>query len=121
MTKDVLLLPNNALIHKNRFVLAVLHKVNFDILNHPQYSSDLTPNYFYLFPKMHGKTFTSDKEVKNLVSAYFSDKIRIDEGIEKLIERSEQCIRRASILFFIFPPFPPFRELRKIFFNILMF
>lgn len=44
LTKGVLLLHDNAPVHKSRVAMAALHKVGFDILEHPAYSLDLTPS-----------------------------------------------------------------------------
>lgn len=52
LAKGVLLLHEKAPVHKSRVALAVLHKVGFDILNHPPYSPDLAPSDNYLFPKL---------------------------------------------------------------------
>lgn len=52
LTRCVLLLHDNAPVLKSRVALAALHKVGFDILNHPPYSPDLAPSDYYLFPKM---------------------------------------------------------------------
>ena len=102
LTKGILLMHDNAPVQKSRVALAALHKVGIDILNHSPYSPDLAPSDYYLFPKMkkelRGKKFTSDKEVKDAVLAFFSDKGKtfFYEGIHKLIERSEKCIRVAG-------------------------
>jgi [histone H3]-lysine36 N-dimethyltransferase SETMAR len=102
LTKGVLLLHDNAPVHKSRVALAALHKVGFNILNHPPYSPDLAPSDYYLFPKMkkelRGKKFTSDEEVKDAVSAHFADKDKtfFYEDIHKLIDRSAKCIRVAG-------------------------
>lgn len=99
LTKGVLLLHDNAPVHKSRVALAALHKVGFDIIDHPPYSPDLAPSDYYLFPnlkrELRGKKFSTDEEVKDAVSAYFSekDKTFFYEGIHKLIHRSEKCIR----------------------------
>ncbi|CAH2086943.1 unnamed protein product [Euphydryas editha] len=52
LTKGVLLLHDNAPVHKSRVALAALLKVGFDILNQPPYSPDLAPSDYYLFPKI---------------------------------------------------------------------
>ncbi|XP_045458103.1 histone-lysine N-methyltransferase SETMAR-like [Melitaea cinxia] len=78
LTKGVLLLHDNASVHKSRVALAALLKVGFDILNHPPYSPDLASSDYNLFQKMkkelRAKKFTTGDEVKEAVSAYFEDK-----------------------------------------------
>ena len=43
LTKGVLLLHDNAPVHKSRVALAALRKSGFEIINHPPYSPDLAP------------------------------------------------------------------------------
>ncbi|KAJ2953508.1 hypothetical protein O0L34_g1107 [Tuta absoluta] len=92
LAKGVLLLHDNAPVYTSRVALASLHKVGFDILEHPPYSLDLAPSDYYLSPKLkkelRRKKFSSNEEVKDAVSAYFSgqDKTFFYEGIHKLIE-----------------------------------
>lgn len=128
MTKGVLLLHDNAPVHKSRVAMAALQKLGFEILPHPPYSPDLAPSDYYLFPnlkkELRGKKFSSDEEVKDAVSAYFfrQRQIIFFEGIHKLIERSEKCIRAAGeyiekeklIWIFISTPYPSFRELKNV-------
>ena len=93
-------------VHKNRVALDALQKVGFDILNHPPYSPDLAPSDYYLFPKMkkelrEKKLITwCDEGIKDAVLAFFfffdKDKAFFYEGVHKLIERSEKCIRVAG-------------------------
>lgn len=75
LSRCVLLLHDNASVHKSRIELAGLHKMGFDILNHPPYSPDLAPSDYYLFPKikkeLRGKKFSTDEEVKDAISSYF--------------------------------------------------
>lgn len=79
--------------------MAALYHCGFEMLNHPPYSPDLAPCDYYLFPKLkkelRGKKFSNDEEVKSAISAYFEDKDNtfFFDGINKLIERSEKCIR----------------------------
>lgn len=99
LTKGVLLLHDNAPVHKSRVAMAALYHCGFEMLNHPPYSPDLAPCDYYLFPKLkkelRGKKFSNDEEVKSAISAYFEDKDNtfFFDGINKLIERSEKCIR----------------------------
>lgn len=48
-------LYDKALVHKSSVVLDTLHKLGFDILNHPPYSADLASNDYYFFPKIKKK------------------------------------------------------------------
>lgn len=97
-SRGVLLLHDNAPVHKCRTAMAALINCGFDTLIHPPYSPDLAPSYYYLFPKMkkdlRGRKFTEDDEVKEAISSYFEgkEKIFFYDGIEKLISRSKKCI-----------------------------
>lgn len=99
LTQGVLLLHDNAPVHKAQVAMAAVQRMGFEILEHPPYSPDLAPSDFYLFPKMkkelRGKKFSSDEEVKSAISAYFDDKEKsfFFDGINKLIDRSNKCIR----------------------------
>jgi histone-lysine N-methyltransferase SETMAR len=49
LTKVVLLLHDSAPAHTARVAQAAIRYCGFEQLNHPPYSRDLTPSYFYLF------------------------------------------------------------------------
>lgn len=99
LSKGVLLLHDNAPVHTCHVATAAIHRCGFEKLNHPPYSPDLAPSDYYLFPKMkkelRGKKFGDDEEVKSAISAYFDsqDKSFFFDGINKLFERSEKCIK----------------------------
>ena len=48
LAAGVLLLHDNAPVHKSRVAQAAIHKCKFEQLNHPPYSPDLAPNDYYL-------------------------------------------------------------------------
>ncbi|RVE50709.1 hypothetical protein evm_004619 [Chilo suppressalis] len=99
LSKGVLLLHDNAPVYTCHVAMAAIHQSGFEELNHPPYSPDLTPCDYYLFPKMkkelRGKKIDNDEEVKSAISPYFDtkDKSFFFDGINKLFERSEKCIR----------------------------
>lgn len=98
LTKGVLLLQDNAPVHKSRVAMAALHKHGFQSIVHPPYSPDLAPSDFYLFPNLkkdlRGRKFSDDNEVKEAILAHFEakDKKYFYDGLEKLIHRSNKCI-----------------------------
>ena len=49
LAADVLLLHDNAPVHKSRVAQAAICECKFEQLNHPPYSPDLTPSDYYLF------------------------------------------------------------------------
>lgn len=50
-TRGVLLLHDNAPVHKSHVAMAALRNCGYETLNHPPYSPDLAPSDYYLFPK----------------------------------------------------------------------
>lgn len=99
LTKGVLLLHDNAPVHKSRIATAALDRCGFEQLEHPPYSPDLAPSDYYLFPnlkkELRGRKFHTDDEVKEAISAHFDSKEEnyYFVGLEKLITRSNKCIK----------------------------
>lgn len=73
----VLLLHDNAPVHKCNIVQAAIRKASFVELNHPVYSPDIAPTDYYLFSYlkkfMRGKNFGSDDEAIQAVEDYLRD------------------------------------------------
>ncbi|CAH2217932.1 jg1389 [Pararge aegeria aegeria] len=69
LTKGVLLLQDNAPVHKSRVAMAALLTHGFESLIHPPYSPDLAPSDFYLFPNLKkdlkGRKFSDENEDNN--------------------------------------------------------
>lgn len=99
LSKGVLLLHDNAPVHKSHIATAALNRCGFESLVHPPYSPDLAPSDYYLFPnlkkELRGKKFFDDEEVKEAISAHFEgkDKKYFFDGLHKLISRSEKCVK----------------------------
>ena len=49
LAAGVLLLHDNAPVHKSRVAQAAIRECKFEQLNHPPYSPDLAPSDYYLF------------------------------------------------------------------------
>jgi histone-lysine N-methyltransferase SETMAR len=51
-----------------------LRDLRYELLEHPPYSPDLPPSYFYLFPKLFltGQRFSSNQEAIAAVEGYFA-------------------------------------------------
>ena len=68
------------------------------MLPHPQYSLDMAPSDFYLFPKpkshLRGTQYESNEDVIQAVNEYLGDqeKAFYFEGIGKLEQRWLKCI-----------------------------
>lgn len=101
--------PNNIIFHHDNArahtcvtAMAKIIELKYDLLPHPPYSPDLAPSDFHLFPKLKmflaGQRFTSDKEVKSAVDAYFADleESTFLDGIKALEHRWTKCIERSG-------------------------
>lgn len=75
--KNVLLLHDNATVHKAAKVRPILNECNFVELDHPPYSPDLAPSDFYLFRNLkkhlRGRHFESDDHLKRTINDYFGN------------------------------------------------
>ena len=78
--------------------MAAATECGFEILPNPQYTSDMVPSDFYLFPKLKphlcGTQYGSNDGVKEAVNEYLGDqeKAFYFEGIRKLEQRWAKCI-----------------------------
>ena len=63
LTQGVLLLHNNAPVHKSNIAQAAIRQAGFTELKHPAYSPDVAPTDYYLFANLkkylRGKNFAS--------------------------------------------------------------
>ena len=98
VSRDVLLLHDNAPVHKCKVVQAVIHQSDFIKLNHPAYSRDIAPSDYYLFSNLkkflRGKNFNSDNEATTTVEDYLTD-LDSDffcKGIESLRDRWQRVV-----------------------------
>jgi hypothetical protein len=73
----VLLLHDNAPVHKCSIVQATVRQAGFLELNHPTYSPDISPSDCHLFSNLkkflRGKNFSFDAEAITTVEDYLSD------------------------------------------------
>jgi histone-lysine N-methyltransferase SETMAR len=78
--------------------MAAATDCGFEILPHPQYSPDLAPSDFCLFPKLktkrRGKRFGSNESVMKAVNEFFEDQNRefYFKRLSKLEHRWAKCI-----------------------------
>ena len=60
----VLFYQNNAPAHKSVVAMAAVRDCGFELVDHPPYSPDLAPSYYFLFPNMKktlGREAVSDR------------------------------------------------------------
>ena len=81
LAKGVLLLQDNAPVHKSTVGMVALHTHGFESLVHLPYSPDLAPSDFHLFPnlkkELRGRKFSDNNEVKEAILALFEAKKNI--------------------------------------------
>ena len=79
LAAGVLLLHDNASVHKSRVAQVAIRECKFEQLNLPPYSPDLAPRVYYLFQnlKSHllGTRFLDDDELKAATEAWFENQI----------------------------------------------
>ena len=98
LRRGVLLLHDNAPVHKSRLSMAAIHECGFQLINHPLYSPDLAPSDYFLFGdlKQHirGTRFRDDNELQLAVEEHFGsrDKSYFSNGLKNLKVRCEKCI-----------------------------
>ena len=94
LAAGVLLLHDNAPVHKSRVAQAVIRECKIEQLNHKPYSPDLALSDYYLFRnlKSHfcGMRFRDDDELKAATEAWFED--QIDDFYFKGID----CLKKSG-------------------------
>jgi hypothetical protein len=77
VTRGVLLLHDNAPIHKFNVVQAAIRQAGFAELNHPAYFPGIAPTDYHMFSHLkkflRGKSFSSGDEAIATVEDYWSD------------------------------------------------
>ena len=77
VSDGVLLLADNAPVHKCNIVQASVRKAGFIEFNHPVYSPNIAPSDYYLFSNLNkflrGKNFSCDDEAIDTVENYLNN------------------------------------------------
>jgi len=100
LSRGVLLLHDNAPVHKARLAQAAIQECGYEELSHPPYSPDLAPSDFYLFAnlkkRLRGRKFFDDEELKSAVEEWFNSKdgTFYEAGLNMLPSRWERVIER---------------------------
>jgi len=88
----VLFHRDNAPAHMSSQALAAIQNVEFELLPHPLYSSDLAPSNFYLFPKlkefMKGCKFADNEDVICAANGCWKTKIKDSSTTESKLWRN---------------------------------
>ena len=98
VSRGVLLLHDNAPIHKCNIVQAAIRQAGFIELNHPAYSPDIAPSDYHLFSNLKKflclKNFSSDDEAVTTVEDYLTDLNSefFCKGIQNLHDRWQRVV-----------------------------
>ena len=98
MAKGVLILHDNAPVHKSKVAQAAIRECGFEQLNHPPYSPDLAPSDYYLFrnlkSNLRGERYNDDEELKSAVETFFDEQSKdfYLTGIKSLKQKWTKCI-----------------------------
>ena len=93
----VLLLHDNAPVHKSRVAQAAIRECKFEQLNHLPYRPVLVPSDYYMFQNLkshlRGMRFQDDDELKAATGAWFEDQIDsfYFKGTDCLKEKWAKC------------------------------
>ena len=84
-----MLLHDNACPHTVTHTVETPKKINFEVLEHPLYSLDLTPLDLFgpLNQALRGRRFTTDKQLDVMVHAWLvsEHKTFYSEGIQQIV------------------------------------
>nr|CAP20021.1 transposase [Eriphia verrucosa] len=98
LSHGVLLLHDNAPVHKARVAQVALCECEFEKLNHPPYSPDLAPGDYFLFrhlkAALRGRRFEDDEDVQHAVQEWIEQQSGDFwlSGIRSLRDKWHKCI-----------------------------
>ena len=102
LSKDVVLLHDNARPHTAAHAVETLQKLKFEVLAHPSYSPDLSPSDYHLFgpPKeaLRGRDSPRTKNWKKrcIRGPLLTQNVFFPKGIKKLVQRWKKCIEKKG-------------------------
>ena len=97
LSKGILLLDDNAPVHRAGTVLDTIHDLHWSRLNHPAYSPDLAPSDFRVFPDLKktlkGIKFQNEDELKSAVFHWLDGQPKSywEKTINEARERWQKC------------------------------
>ena len=101
LSKEILLLHDNACPHTAAHTLETLKQLKWEAMEHPAYSPDLAPSDFHLFgllkEALRGRQFSCD-DVKAAVHQWLCTRPKtfFADGIKKLVGCWEKCITKQG-------------------------
>ncbi|KAK6747273.1 hypothetical protein RB195_000466 [Necator americanus] len=96
--KGVILLHDNARPHVSLITRQKLHELNYETLDHPPYSPDLSPTDFHFFKHLdiflQEKHFRNQDDVETAFDEFIASRTPdfYDIGIKKLVSRWQKCV-----------------------------
>lgn len=95
----------NARPHTSHKTIAKLNELEYEVLQHPPYSPDLSPTDFHFFKHLElflrGKHYENEDSLKNSISEFINSKDQnfFKTGIYALKSRWEKCIEANGAYF----------------------
>jgi len=99
LSKEILLLHDNACPHTAAHTLETLKQLKWEAMEHLAYSPNLAPSDFHLFgPLKYARRFSCDDDVKAAVHQWLcaQPKTFFVDGIKKLVGLWEKMHRKAG-------------------------
>ncbi|GBO28385.1 Histone-lysine N-methyltransferase SETMAR [Araneus ventricosus] len=100
LSSGIVLHHDNARPHTTVATKILLQRFGWEVFDHPPYNPDLAPSDFHLFAHMKrwlgGQIFTTENELQISVQNWLKTQAAAsyDEGIGKLVPRSDKCMNR---------------------------
>ena len=98
VTRQILFLHNNALVHRAPAAQKKLAYMGFQCLDHPPYFPDLAPSGYHLFPglnkQLKGHHFLSNAEVIAAAETWYDGQLFeiFLSGLQKVEQWAKKCI-----------------------------
>jgi len=98
LSKKVLLHHDNGRPCTAAATVETVQQLGFTLLQHPPYSPDLARSDYHIFgplkEALHGRRFTSDEEVKEVVHTWLREQPKsfFSAGIQRLVERYNNAL-----------------------------
>ena len=97
LSKGLLFHQDNAPAHRSVITMAAINDCDFELIQHPPYSSDLAPSDFHLFPKLKkaisGTHFQVIHTVEDFLDSQENDFLKV-----ALQHRWQKCIYIEGIV-----------------------
>ncbi|KAK6730027.1 hypothetical protein RB195_006842 [Necator americanus] len=103
--KGAILLHENARPHVSLITRQKLHELNYETLDHPPYSPDLSPTDFHFFKHLDNflreKHFRNQDDAETAFDEFIASRTPdfYDIGIKKLVSRWQKCVNRNGDYF----------------------